>query len=520
MSDATTTVVEAAPAPPTTTPPAADKPGKSTAPVAAAVPGLPLAVAAANTAGGLTAGALALGGPATLATAGVVAGAAAVGALARRARANRARTRQATALHHTPRQAAGHRTAVRPAPLGSIPQARRSGSAAGATSGARGGRAAASGGAAPAQSQTTTRAHRATSTPGVTPPRHRPAVVGTGRESSGPAFTLAKAARTAARSGTEAGAGAAGRWPLPSPQRAAKAEARTARNLAKGHAKALRRAGIDPVTGAATRPGKPGKGAADLRAATPEQAKKLRRSAWRYRARMTAAALATGLVGAASVAAFNWRHPGRVASHMRRTWQRLSSRARAAREARDAAILGAAAGTPDASAVPVPAESVQQPGTTSAASALKSKAAPALAKVGRVAARINIGKPTVQEATVSDQQSVPTFSLSSAADVMLQAASTFDPEHMTEFGVLADDLPVAFATLQEVLRVLAEQGRESLPLDPVVSEEIAQGYQAMGRVIQALENVAPVFRQAHADDLERNENPRNGLEAERKWNVQ
>ncbi|PBC77100.1 hypothetical protein BX265_1837 [Streptomyces sp. TLI_235] len=511
MSDTTTTVVEVAPAPPTTTPTPPDKPAKSAAPVAAAVPGLPLAVAAANTAGGLTAGALALGGPATLATAGAVAGAAAVGALGRRARANRARTRQATPLHHTPRQA-GNRGAARPAPLGSVPQARRAGSAAAWT-----GRPMPGSGSGPARSGTAARAHRATDAPSVTAPRQRPVAAGTGRGSAGPAFTLAKAARTAARGGT--GAGAAGRWPLPSPQRAAKAEARTARNLAKGHAKAMRRAGIDPATGAA-KPGKPGKGLAELRAATPEQAKKLRRSAWRYRARMAAAGLATGLVGAASVAAFNWRHPGRVTSHMRRTWQRLATRARAAREARDAAILGGAAGTPDASGVPVPAESVQQPGTTSAASALKSRTAPALAKAGRVAARISIGKPTVQEATVSDQQStVPAFSLSSAADVMLQAASTFDPEHMTEFGVLADDLPVAFATIQEVLRVLAEQGRESLPLDPVVSEEIAQGYQAMGRVVSALENVAPVFRQAHADDLERNENPRNGLEAERKWNV-
>ncbi|MEW1914640.1 hypothetical protein AB0442_40765 [Kitasatospora sp. NPDC085895] len=503
MSDTTTTVVEVAPAPPTTTPTPADKPAKTTAAPAAAVPGLPLAVAAANTAGGLTAGALALGGPATLATAGVVAGAAAVGALARRARANRARTPQATALHHTPRPSARHGGAARPAPYGSVPQARHAGSAA-----ARTGWPTPGSSTGPARSRATTTA----GTPGVTAPRHRPAAAGTGRGSSGPAFTLAKAARTAARGGT--GAGAAGRWLLPSPQRAAQAEARTARNLAKGHAKAMRRVGIDPATNAA----KSGKGSAEARAATPEQAKRLRRSAWRHRVRMTAAALATGLVGAASVAAFNWRHPGRVSSHMRRTWQRLASRARAAREARDAAILGGPAGTPDVSAVPVPAESVQQPGTTSAASALKSRTVPAPA--GRVAARIHIGKPTVQEATVSDQQSVPAFSLSSAADVMLQAASTFDPEHMTEFGVLADDLPVAFATLQEVLRVLAEQGRESLPLDPVVSEEIAQGYQAMGRVIQALENVAPVFRQAHADDLERNENPRNGLEAERKWNVQ
>lgn len=109
--------------------------------------------------------------------------------------------------------------------------------------------------------------------------------------------------------------------------------------------------------------------------------------------------------------------------------------------------------------------------------------------------------------------------LSDAAETMLQAASTFDPEHMSEFQTLIDDLPTAFATIQETLRVLAELSDDKLPVDPAVVEEIGEGYQAMNKVIEALEEVGVVYRRRHAEDIERNENPRKGIEGERRWNV-
>ncbi|MFD5555687.1 hypothetical protein ACFWIA_17830 [Streptomyces sp. NPDC127068] len=102
---------------------------------------------------------------------------------------------------------------------------------------------------------------------------------------------------------------------------------------------------------------------------------------------------------------------------------------------------------------------------------------------------------------------------------MLQAASTFDPEHMTEFQTLVDDLPAAMGTVQETLRVLAELSDEKLPVDPRVVEEIGEGYRAMSKVVHALEEVGTVYRRVHAEDIERNENPRNGIDGERRWNV-
>jgi hypothetical protein len=113
----------------------------------------------------------------------------------------------------------------------------------------------------------------------------------------------------------------------------------------------------------------------------------------------------------------------------------------------------------------------------------------------------------------------PFARLSTAAETMLQAASTFDPETMAEFQALIEDLPDAMRTVQETLRVLAELSAERLPVEPVVVEEMAEGFRAMDRVVAALEEVPATYRRAHAEDLERHESPRNGIESERKWNV-
>ncbi|WP_033820908.1 hypothetical protein [Kitasatospora sp. MBT63] len=550
MTDTPTVVeVTAAPATPATPP----KPTTAPAVPAAAVPGVPLALAAANAAGTVASGALALGVPAALAVAGTTAAVLAAGGAVRRAR-NR-RTLGRTSLPSTPGAA---RSGARGSAYGQVPASRTAyGAAPGPVSGLGGpsasGMRAATRAAAHRTGHTAAAPHSA---PTVPVARHSGAgPVSGGHRSAGHAAGASRptvSARTAhggtaahhpgstrtsnstgrkggsfARPGVAydlrkpaAGSPSAGRWPGLSPQKAAKIAQRTDKRLAKGLARARKRAGLDPVTGADA--GAAGSKSAAAEEVSAQQAKMLRRSELRHAARMTGSGLAAGLVGAASAAAFNWRHKGRVSGHMRAVWRRLADRARAVKKTRDAAILAGntgKAGTADTPAVPVPAERVNVPGRpepTAPAAGVKAVSKRAAGLV----ARITLGKSTDQEATVSEFEStVPAFSLSSAADVMLQAASTFDPEHMTEFGTLADDLPVAFATIQEVLRVLAEKGAEQLPLDQAVSEEIAVGYQAMGRVVQALENVAPVFRQAHAEDLERVENPRNGLEAERKWNV-
>ncbi|AUY50980.1 hypothetical protein [Streptomyces sp. CB01881] len=569
-------LVEVVPAPQTQPPATATAPAAPAAPPAGAVPGVPLAVAVANALGGLGAGALSLGGPATLAVAGTAAGVVAVGGLARRVRTARQRTPNAAVRRAVTAQRAGAGGVFTPAAgRRTTPQAggSTSGSAQGryGAAGARGGGTLHRSASVPAQSAAPRKGPSSMGRPATTPsptthrsaagasggtsapgtPNSRPGNAGRSgnglrhRVASGAAHTLAKAAG-AHRSGAAGaaadpvGAGRAARRD----ERLAKVAERTARRVAKGQAKAERAAGIDPATGAGAVSKSPAAASLGRGGVSPVQAKALRRSAMRHRARMAGAVAATGLVGLASAAVGNWRHKGKVAGHMRRTWTRMAARARAVRAARDAAIRGTttpATTAPTAGqaggplpAVPVPAQSVNVPGRPSPTPAAVGgvgawtvDTASLFARIGtapgrtRTADPITLGKPTVKEpTTVTDLDgTAATFSLSSAADVLLQAATTFDPENMIEFQALADDLPVAFATIQDVLRVLAEKGAEQLPLDPVVPEEIAEGYRAMGKVVQALEEVGATFRKAHAEDLERHENPRNGLEAERKWNV-
>ncbi|WP_461033428.1 hypothetical protein [Streptomyces mayteni] len=277
----------------------------------------------------------------------------------------------------------------------------------------------------------------------------------------------------------------------------ANAQRRAADRIAKGQVKARKAAGLDPRTGEPlAKPKKP----VDLRK------RALRRSAARHRVRMGVAALAAGTVGVLS-GVWNWRHPGKAWHHMRTVWARAAGRARAARERRDAAIRGEE--TPRE--VPVPAGTVNDPHRRQ-----RSKAP---VGTGGRAVRVDLGKANTRKDSSVSETNTTFTRLSDAADVMLQAASTFDPEHMSQFQALIDDLPTAFSTVQETLRVLAEISRDRLPVDPRVVEEIGEGFRAMNRVVAALDEVPVVYRRVHAQDIERSENPRNGVDSERKWNV-
>ncbi|WP_170304866.1 hypothetical protein [Kitasatospora viridis] len=537
------------------------------------VPGVPLAVAGVNALTGLAGAGVSVGGPASLAVAGAVAGLAAVGVAAGRGAAKRRRTTVAagrgSVLPHrrpntgTPGQAAAGSTAQRSAAgqhRGRGQAAPTAGHAGAAAAGGRGREqsryAAQRTGSAMTGTRTAPTTASASTTPSAGPARGGGGRGGVPRQSGGarsangpqrgadrrrgegggavsrwsarvlPGRRNAPATRTGAEEATRGGgrsrAGVAGGGGLfTAAPRSARSADREARRLAKGIARAERRAGLAP--GSSTSPAGSARPAAQQKPGelTEEQRKQLKRSAWRHRGAMTAAGAVAGGVGLLSAVVGNWRHRGMVSRHARRTWWRLADRARAARDARDAAILGLDRQQDgQRGPVPLPAQFVNRPGRQAGSGV---KAAVAAGMPGAFAALISLGKPTNQKGTtVSDSTSestVPAFSLSSAADVMLQAATTFDPELMVEFQQLVEDLPTAFGTIQEVLRVLAEKSAESLPVDPAVVEEIGEGYRAMGKVVQALEEVAPVYMRVHEADIERVDNPRNGLEAERKWNV-
>ncbi|WP_405942064.1 hypothetical protein [Streptomyces sp. NBC_00207] len=512
----TETIVEVVPQTPPAPTPAAPKGAEALAPL----PGVPLAVAGANALGAVVAGAVAVGGPAGLAVTGAVMGAAAATGLARRIRARRAKNKpKSLPAQRTP---AGGRDRSSPSSSsggGSGGHRRTSGPRSGGLLG-RGPGASAAGLRAAARNLGR---HRADNRPvgtqipggaktapsaGGSPknrtsssnPSSRPVSSGGAnmpqRRSGG---GLVQAARRAAV-GAAAGAIRAGhaRYSAGAPTRAGKAEARSARRMAKGEAKARRQSGLDPA-------GNPTAKAAP--AAIRQKA--LRRSALRHAARMTGSALLAAGAGVVS-GVWNWKKPGVATRHLRSVWRRLAGRARQVRAARDAAINGTST---DGSkpVVAVPATQVNNPNRPK-----DRELAPVLKSVK--SRPVVLAGADRSGGTVSESGTAFTR-LSDAAEVMLQAASTFDPEYMAEFQDLIDDLPEAMSTVQETLRVLAELSQEKLPVDPLVVEEIGEGYRAMSRVVSALDEVGTVYRRVHADDIERIENPRNGIDGERRWNV-
>ncbi|MFB7620989.1 hypothetical protein, partial [Kitasatospora sp. NPDC056181] len=461
-------LVEVVPAPQTPPPATATAPTTTPpAPPTGAVPGVPLAVAVANALGGLGAGALSLGGPATLAVAGAAAGAAAIGGLARRVHATRRRTPNA-AVRRAAAQRAGAGGVFAPAAgRRTAPQAggSTSGSAQGrhGAAGARGGGTLHRSASVPAQPAAHRKGPSAMGRPATTPSptAHRSAAGASGstsapgtpnsragkagrsgnglrhRVASGAAHTLARAAG-ASRAGAAGAAADPGgvRRAARRDERLAKVAERTARRVAKGQAKAERAAGIDPATGAGTAVSRGTASRSGRGGVSPVQAKALRRSAMRHRARMAGAVAATGLVGLASAAVGNWRHKGKVAGHMRRVWTRMAARARAVRDARDAAIRGTAEPTATGPAagqagsslpdVPVPAQSVNIPGRPTPTPTTDDLVFEVFGRPSRpdrtpFVVPITLGKPTVKEpTTVTDLDgTAATFSLSSAADVLL-----------------------------------------------------------------------------------------------------
>ncbi|UQX00906.1 hypothetical protein [Streptomyces sp. RerS4] len=285
------------------------------------------------------------------------------------------------------------------------------------------------------------------------------------------------------------------------PARSQKAAGRSAARVAKGEAKARRSAGLD----AAGEPIRPG-------SLSGVREKALRRSALRHAARMTGAGVIAAGVGVASTL-WNWKRPWVGIRRGIEVWRRLAGRARQVRAARDAVIRGEQPAKGAGVEVAVPAQQVSNPNRPK-----ESVLAPVLPAVQTKPVALEGAVPVPVGGIVSESGTA--FArLSDAAEVMLQAASTFDPEHMSQFQALIDDLPQAMEIVQETLRVLAELSSEKLPVHGSVVEEIGEGYQAMGRVVRALEEVGVVYRRVHADDIERNENPRNGIEGERRWNV-
>ncbi|MFF3362693.1 hypothetical protein [Streptomyces misionensis] len=228
----------------------------------------------------------------------------------------------------------------------------------------------------------------------------------------------------------------------------------------------------------------------------------LRRSAARFHGRRLLAALLAlpvGLLGLITTPigrrlGWPWlMHPGR------RLFRRLAGVAAEQRAARDEAIREQLAEQEAAAD-----EEAAEDGTGGIADSVE-----------RPAATV----PTSSTPQVSEGENVSGFRFEEAAAEMEQAANSYDPEDCMEILAMVEGLPAALTSVANVMRILAERSDSEFPLEKEVAAGFNDIFGALMSAVAVAEDMGPLFRQVHAQDIARHEDPRNGHEAEKGWNV-
>ncbi|KAB1983515.1 hypothetical protein F8144_29130 [Streptomyces triticiradicis] len=127
--------------------------------------------------------------------------------------------------------------------------------------------------------------------------------------------------------------------------------------------------------------------------------------------------------------------------------------------------------------------------------------------------------PTSTNPSVSEGVHVSGFRFEEAASEMEQAANQYDPENAMEILAMVEGLPAALTCVANVMKILAERSDSEFPLEKEVADGFNDIFGALMSAVAVAEDMGPLFRQAHAQDIARHEDPRNGTEAEKGWNV-
>ncbi|MCZ1001088.1 hypothetical protein O1M63_28455 [Streptomyces mirabilis] len=186
-------------------------------------------------------------------------------------------------------------------------------------------------------------------------------------------------------------------------------------------------------------------------------------------------------------------HPGR------RLYRRLCQTAREQRNVRDDAIREELTEREDAA----DAEATQD-GTDGIADSVQRPA---------------VQVPTSTNTPVSEGEHVSGFRFEEVASEMEQAANSYDPEDAMEILAMVEGLPAALTSVANVMKILAERSDNEFPLEKEVADAFNDIFGALMSAVAVAEDMGPLFRQVHAQDIARHEDPRNGPQAEKGWNV-
>ncbi|MGW1238336.1 hypothetical protein [Streptomyces bobili] len=510
-------VAPAAPPPPPNTPPTAAK-GNDVQEVdhtPGGWPIVPLALSGANSTVGAVAAASLAGGPiaAAVAATGMVVLGTVAATRSRKPNPSREARRTAT---RTAGRAAARSTGLRSTGTGARGSSgSRSG---GSRSGGTGGRS----GMAPGQHRRSTGATIGAKSPGKNGNSLSKRAAGAGKGAAGRVGQV-KALRAAQKAAGSRG----GQRAQTANARRAVADARRNAKAAAGTARSGKRPGLaGRLTGGAVRKARAARDAAvtkqrnkrdaktgatvaaqraQVRKAPARRAarKALRRSAARFQGRRLLAALLAlpvGLLGMLTTPIgrkfdIPWlMYPGR---RLYRAIVRTAAEQRAARDEATRKTLREREAAADAQAA--------QDGTNGLGEQVERPAA-------------DIPTPSTTSA-VSEGEHVSGFRFEEVASEMEQAANQYDPENAMEILAMVEGLPAALTSVANVMRILAERSDSEFPLEKEVAAGFNDIFGALMSAVAVAEDMGPLFRQAHEQDIARHEDPRNGTEAEKGWNV-
>ncbi|MFF7529638.1 hypothetical protein ACFZB2_11150 [Streptomyces bobili] len=111
------------------------------------------------------------------------------------------------------------------------------------------------------------------------------------------------------------------------------------------------------------------------------------------------------------------------------------------------------------------------------------------------------------------------FKFEDHATEMQAAAMLYEPDGCMEILAMVEGLPEALNMIAHVMQILAERSDSEFPLEKEVAGGFNDIYDLLRKAADGAEELPAIFRRVHAQDIARHEDPRNGSEAEKGWNV-
>ncbi|MEV7721658.1 hypothetical protein [Streptomyces sp. NPDC088184] len=127
--------------------------------------------------------------------------------------------------------------------------------------------------------------------------------------------------------------------------------------------------------------------------------------------------------------------------------------------------------------------------------------------------------PSTIPAVISGGENVSGFKFEEAATEMQAAAMLYEPDGCMEILAMVDGLPEALRMIAHVMQILAERSDSEFPLEKEVAAGFNDIYDLLLKAAAGAEELPDIFRRVHEQDIARHEDPRNGLDAEKGWNV-